>query len=196
MLSARRSHTRTRRTMRPLALAAALTVLATFASDANAQQRAKPGPVIESAGAVFQVPSPTFPTDPDRAYKVAFEIAESAADPGRLNASLNTVARFLNMHAQAGVPEENVHAAVVVHGPAAFELLDDAAYRERFGVDNPNATLIAELIGAGVPVVLCGQTAASRGVPTDHLLNGVQVALSAMTAFLVLQEDGYRVNPW
>jgi intracellular sulfur oxidation DsrE/DsrF family protein len=56
--------------------------------------------------------------------------------------------------------------------------------------------LIRELTAAGVPVVLCGQTAASRGIPTDGLIDGVQVALSAMTAFLVLQEDGYRVNPW
>jgi intracellular sulfur oxidation DsrE/DsrF family protein len=63
-------------------------------------------------------------------------------------------------------------------------------------VDNPNAELIRELTAAGVPVVLCGQTAASRGIPTDGLIDGVQVALSAMTAFLVLQEDGYRVNPW
>ena len=56
--------------------------------------------------------------------------------------------------------------------------------------------MIGELLAAGHPVILCGQSAASRGVPTDQLIPGVEVALSAMTAFLLLQDEGYRVNPW
>ena len=113
-----------------------------------------------------------------------------------LNVSLNSVARFINMHAAAGVPRENIRAAVVVHGSAGWELLNDAGYRERHGVGNPNAELIRELTAFGARVILCGQTAASRGIPRDQVMSGVEVALSAMTAFLVLQEDGYRVNPW
>jgi intracellular sulfur oxidation DsrE/DsrF family protein len=182
--------------MRSFAPVATIALLAASATLAAAQQAPKTGPIIESAGAVFAVPSPGFATRPDQDYKVAFEVAVASADPGRLNPSFNSVARYLNMHAQAGVPRERIHAAIVVHGTAGWELLDDAAYRERHGVDNPNAELIRELTAAGVPVVLCGQTAASRGIPTDGLIDGVQVALSAMTAFLVLQEDGYRVNPW
>jgi intracellular sulfur oxidation DsrE/DsrF family protein len=85
---------------------------------------------------------------------------------------------------------------VVVHGAAAWELLDDDGYRARHGVDNPNAELIRELVRAGTKVILCGQSAASRGIPHDGLLSGVQVALSAMTAFAILQEEGFRVNPW
>lgn len=100
------------------------------------------------------------------------------------------------MHAQAGVPVERLAAAVVVHGGASFELLDDEAYRSRFGTDNPNGDLLRELLGSGQRVILCGQSAASRGVPTDALIPGVEVALSAMTAFILLQDEGYRVNPW
>lgn len=160
-----------------------------------AQQRTQTGPIIESAGAVFSV-SPDMPTPTDRDYKVAFEVASPAPSPDRMNQSINTVARFLNMHAQAGVPADRLSGAIVAHGAASFELLDDEAYRTRFGVDNPNGELIRELIAAGQPVILCGQSAASRGVPTDGLIPGVQVALSAMTAFLLLQDEGYRVNPW
>jgi len=94
------------------------------------------------------------------------------------------------------VPRERVKAAVVVHGPAGWELVDHQAYEKRHGVTNPNAELIAELQAAGVRIVLCGQTAASRGIPRSELLDGVETALSAMTAFLVLQDQGYRVNPW
>lgn len=173
-----------------------LVLVTIFSSAIDAQQRTRTGPIIESAGAVFSVPSPDFETRVGQDYKVAFEIAGAASSPDRLNPSINTVARYLNMHAQAGVPRDRIHAAIVVHGPAGWELLDDEAYAERNGTKNPNTQLIRELITAGVPVILCGQTAASRGIPAERLQDGVQVALSAMTAFLVLQEDGYRVNPW
>lgn len=169
--------------------------LAVFTADAEAQLRTQAGPMIESAGAVYSV-APDLATPLDRDYKVAFEIAAPSNAPDRLNPTMNTVARFLNMHAQAGVPEERLSGAIVAHGGASFELLDNAAYRAKFGVDNPNATLIRELIDAGQPVLLCGQSAASRGVNSADLIPGVQVALSAMTAFLILQGDGYRVNPW
>ena len=161
----------------------------------SAQQRTEAGPMITSGGAVFMV-DPDFATPIDGNYRAAFEIATPSQAPDRLNPTINTVARFLNMHAQAGVLPGQLSGAIVAHGPAAFELLDDEAYREKFGVDNPNAELIRELIAAGQPVILCGQTAASRGVPTDGLIPGVQVALSAMTAFLLLQGEGYHVNPW
>ncbi len=163
---------------------------------ATAQDRTSAGPVIHSAGAVFQVPNPDFPTPASADYRVAFEMADASGSPDRLNVVLNSVARYLNMHGQAGVPSERLGAAVVVHGPAGWELVDHAAYRERHGVDNPNAKLITELAAAGVEIILCGQTAASRGIPRERLLGEVQVALSAMTAFVVLQERGYKVNPW
>jgi len=175
--------------MRYLSLVPALLLLAAAAS---AQQRSQSGPIIHSTGAVYAVPSPDFETARDQEYKVAFEIGSASPSPDRLNVSLNTVARYLNMHAQAGVPADQIHAAVVVHGTAGWEMLDDDAYRERHGVENPNS----ELIASGAQVILCGQTAAGRGIPTDRLADGVQLSLSAMTAFLVLQEEGYRVNPW
>ncbi len=154
------------------------------------------GPVIQSGGAVFPVPDPDFETPLDQTFRVAFEVALAADSPDQVNPGLNTVARFLNMHTQAGVPREQLHAAVVVHGPAGKDLLQDGAYRARVGVGNPNLALLGELAGAGVRIILCGQTAASRGLPRESLAEPVEVALSAMTALLVLQEQGYRVNPF
>jgi intracellular sulfur oxidation DsrE/DsrF family protein len=179
--------------MRALVLAAAVAVLLPLSLEAQARPTA--GPIIESGGAVFPV-QPDFATPMDQDFKVAFEVAQAASAPDRPNQSMNTVARFLNMHGQAGVPRDQLQAAIVVHGGAALELLGDAAYRERNGVDNPNAALIRELIDAGVPVILCGQSAASRGIARDAVIDGVQIALSAMTAFVTLQAQGYRVNPW
>ncbi len=180
--------------MRSLILVTALTSFLGFPPALSAQSAA--GPVIQSAGAVFPITDPEFTTRTDMTYRVAFEMAEAAPSPDQLNVTLNSVARFLNMHVQAGVPADRIHVAVVVHGPAGWELLDHDPYSARHGVGNPNASLIEELIGAGVKIVLCGQTAASRGIARDQLLPGVETALSAMTVFLVLQEEGFRVNPW
>ncbi len=176
-------------------LTLALVALAIGPVHIDAQLPRQTGPVVHSGGAVFSV-MPDFVTPVDQEYKVAFELAQPAASPDQLNPAINTVARFLNMHAQAGVPMERLSGAIVAHGGSSFELLDDEAYRAKFGVDNPNADLIRELIQAGQPVILCGQSAASRNVPIDGLIPGVQVALSAMTAFVTLQNEGYSVNPW
>ena len=193
MCSLNRHHSFRKRDMRHLPWLLAVLL---FAPSVAAQQSTSAGPIIHSSGAVFAVPTPSFETNPDLSYKVAFELAGASSSPDRLNPSLNTVARFLNMHAQGGVPQDRVQAAVVVHGAAAWELLNDEGYRARHGVDNPNAALIRELVRAGTKVILCGQTAASRGISHDGLVDGVQVALSAMTAFAMLQEQGFRVNPW
>ena len=174
-----------------------LLLLALFglATPGTAQERPEAGPVILSGGAVFAVEA-TFPTPRSLEYKVAFEVATVAEEPHQLNVGLNTVARFINMHAQAGVPLEKIRSAIVVHGPAGWDLLDDRSYQARTGVPNPNAELLRELMDFGTRVILCGQTASSRGIPIPGLLDGVEVSLSAITAFVVLQDEGYYVNPW
>lgn len=160
----------------------------------EAQGGATAGPVIHAGGAVFPV-DPDFETPLDIDYRVAFELAEGG-DTERVSTSLNTVARYLNMHARAGVPRERLAAAVVIHGTAVMDVLGPDAYRARAGGPNPNQTLLQELLDAGTRVIVCGQSAASRGFAASELADGVELALSAMTAFVALQRDGYLVNPW
>ncbi len=150
---------------------------------------------------MFDVPNPTFATPLDIDYRVVFEINRGAIEApaggqATANDQLNTVARFLNMHARAGVSPERIHLAAVVHGTAGKDLLDDETYRARYGTANPSAALIKELLAAGVQIILCGQTSMGRDVPRDHLIPGVQLALSAMTALSALQSNGYALNPW
>ena len=173
-------------------------------SAAPVLSQATTGPAIRSGGAVFDVPYPSFETPREHVYKVVFEINRGVVDaaPGApapamaWNEQLNTMARFLNLHARAGVPRENVQLAAVVHGTAGKDLLDDATYKARYGTANPSGPLIRELLQAGVRIILCGQTSMGRDVPRDKLIPGVQLALSAMTAMSVLQSQGYQLNPW
>ena len=82
---------------------------------------------------------------------------------------------------------------MVIHGKATRELLTDVAFQKRFGMDNPNRALVEALIAADVEVILCGQSAAFGGYDKSELLPGVKLALSAMTALVGLQNQGYRL---
>lgn len=185
--------------MRRLSLVAALTLGAILAiggwsagaPQAEAPAEAVTGPVIEGYGPVMEIADPDFPTPIDRDWKVIFDVKAGAGSPEELNRSIESVARFLNMHARAGVPAERLHAALVLHGGAGRDALGDAGYRSRFGVDNPNLPLLEKLAAAGVDIYLCGQTAAFRGLGRDELAAPVQLALSAMTVMGALQADGY-----
>lgn len=177
-------------------LLAGLTLGALATHGLAAQPVARPGPVIAAFGPVYDIPVADFATPADRAYRVVFEVAEAPADSTVLNRNLETAARFLNMHVRAGVPRDSLVAAVVLHGPAARAALRHDAYRARFGVDNPDLALLEALHAAGVPIILCGQSSMSRGFYPDLVAAPVRIALSAMTALTVLQQDGYVLNPF
>ena len=157
---------------------------------------ASAGPVIGSGGPVYEVADPDFPTPMDTQLRAVFEMRDPPADPSSTNQQLGTMARYLNMHARAGVPWENLRVAAVVHGGASHALLRDEFYREREGVENPNQELLREIIAAGGQVILCGQTAAARNISKEQLLPGVKLALSAMTALVTLQQQGYEIILW
>ena len=153
------------------------------------------GPVIDSFGAAATVPDASqLPVETQ--FKVAFDTAKGS-DGDALNKTLESAARFLNMHGQAGIPAKNIDLAVVIHGGAAFDLLTPAAHESRRdGADNPNIALIKALTDNGVRIILCGQTAMYRDIGKGDLLPNVELSLSAMTAHAQLQSQGYTLNPF
>lgn len=164
---------------------------------ANAQDMSAftTGPVFEEYGPVAPVET-DFEIPEDAEFKVAFDVA-AGAETGELNHTLQSAARFINMHARAGVPLENIEVAVVVHGKASEDLLGAGEYeKRRESAENANIVLITALIDKGVRVILCGQSAAAYGISNDMLAPGVEMALSAMTVHALLQQDGYTVNPF
>lgn len=161
-------------------------------SFAQNSERTK-GLVIKDFGPIFSVENPDFKTDITKEYKVIFDIHDTSTDPAALNAQLNTLARFLNMHAQAGVPLENLHVACVIHNKASKDAMNNEAYREKFGIDNPNVPLMEALDKAGAQIYMCGQSISARGMDRNRLASSVKVGLSAMTVILSLQMEGYQL---
>jgi intracellular sulfur oxidation DsrE/DsrF family protein len=70
--------------------------------------------------------------------------------------------------------------------------LTDEGHQQRYGVPNPNRELVEQLMEANVEVIMCGQSSKTRDLPKEELIPGVKIALSAMTANIQLQNQGYR----
>ncbi|SDQ72809.1 DsrE family protein [Flagellimonas zhangzhouensis] len=155
-------------------------------------QKTKTGPYIENYGAVWEIDNPDFKTDTSQEFKVVFDVKDGPTDDNELNRNLNTVARFLNMHGQSGIPLAQLKVALIVHGTAARNLLTDEGHQKRYKTNNPNRELVEELLKAGVEVIMCGQSSKTRGLPKEELIPGVKIALSAMTANIQFQNQGYR----
>ena len=154
------------------------------------------GPVIAGFGPVFEVPEGSMNLKKGQHYKVSMDISASADSDDELNRRLESAARFLNMHAREGIKAEDMEFAIIVHGPAGKDLLTDEAYASRFSLPNPNTAMLNVLFDAGVKIYLCGQTAAYRGFAAEELNPAVTIALSAMTAHVRLQSEGFTLIPF
>ena len=128
-------------------------------------------------------------------FKIAFDVAEGAKK-GEQNNSMNSLARFINMHVAHGVKPENIQLALVVHGSASVDVLANSEYKKRFSADNKNQALIEQLLANNTKVYVCGQSATHFKVTPELLIDGVKMSLSAMTAHAQLQQQGYTLNPF
>ena len=138
------------------------------------------------------------PVDSHSEFKTAFDTSKGAK-LGELNRTLTSAARFINMHTDAGVKQDNIRLAVVLHGGASKDVTLNSYYKstqEGEALDNENAALVKTLIEHGVSIYICGQSAAYYDIDNDDLLPGVQMSLSAMTAHALLQQNGYTLNPF
>lgn len=160
---------------------------ATFITVAQENQK-----IIKDYGQTFNVENPDIKTDMDANHKIIFDVTQSSEDKSVVNKYIETAARFLNMHAKAGLKPEQLHVAMTLHGGAWQDVMTNEAYKEKFGVDNPNFELINQLTEAGVDIILCGQTAGARGLNKTNVNPNVKFVLSAMTALLQYQNNGYR----
>ncbi len=156
-------------------------------------QEKKSGPIIENYGKVWTVDKPDFKTNVDAEFKVVFDIMDSPKSPEEINRTIETAARFLNMHAQHGVPSSQLSVALVVHNKASKDIIHNEAYQTRYGTKNPNFDMVKDLMEAGAEIILCGQSSKSRDFPKEDLIPGAQISLSAMTALIQLQNEGYQL---
>ena len=157
----------------------------------SAQNNRVDGKIIKDFGETFNIENADIKTDTTAIFKVIFDVSKTSEDKSIPNKYIVTAARFLNMHANEGMTKDQLKVALTIHGSAWQDVLNNKDYKEKFGVDNPNLKLINQLNEVGVDVILCGQTAVYRGLNKDNVMPSVKFALSAMTALIQYQNNGY-----
>lgn len=163
--------------------------LFSFTSSAQLPDGFTTGPVIEEFGPVADI-QVTAPLPKGLTIKHAFDVVKPAEE-GKANRTLESAARFINMHARAGVDPKDINLAMVIHGKATADVM-----KSEDGEATLTSQLVAALIENNVRVIVCGQSAAAYGFDADAMLPGVEMELSAMTAHVLLQQDGYTTNPF
>lgn len=163
--------------------------LASFSIGSYAQTRVNP--MIPNFGGVFPIPYAEEKPDPTLDYNIVIEIERPSDKPDTLNWALNNVARLLNLHVSGGVPKEKIHVILAIHGGAAFTVMNNEAYRKKYGVDNPNLKLYQELQEAGVRIFVCGQSLIARNIDRLKMVPQVKIATSMLTTLTTYQLKGY-----
>lgn len=174
------------------ALAVFAAILAT-ATGLSAQWDAPKAPVVPDADGYVVIPNAAIPPDASRTYRAIFDANRAADAPGGLVPAINMAASELNALGVARVPLRNAKFVLVFHGPAMAGILDDAHYKARYGMDNPNLKVIAAMKKAGVEMYVCGQNLAFDHVDPKTLTPDVTIASDALIVLMTYQSKGYAL---
>jgi ubiquinone/menaquinone biosynthesis C-methylase UbiE/intracellular sulfur oxidation DsrE/DsrF family protein len=150
-------------------------------------------PIVPGYGAV--VPLPDAAEAPVKGSKVVFDVTGVAKEPGQPLPGLARAATLLNLAGSAGLKPADLEIVVVLHGDAASAALDDGAYKELTGAAHPHADVMKKLKGAGVKLLVCGQSLARKGYDPKRVRSEVSIAASAVTAVVNLQARGFAYVP-
>ena len=148
--------------------------------------------IPEASGYVHIAGAPFTPAKGD-VWKAVFNATQGAPSPGDLVPALDNAASEVNALAVEGVPLANARFAIVFHGGALDGILDDAHYREKYGVANPNLPVLRKLKDSGTELYVCGQNLVAAHVDPKTLTPEVTVASDALLVLIALQQKGYAV---
>jgi len=131
-------------------------------------------------------------------YKLLMEdvvpIKDSAAAK-EINDGLAEIGRIINLHIASGIPKNKLQVIALVHGGALYSLYNNAVYKKKYGIDNPNIKLIDELMKNGVKFIACGQAMNFFEVKKEEMVPNIGVTLTAQTVLSNYQLKGYVLYP-
>jgi intracellular sulfur oxidation DsrE/DsrF family protein len=159
----------------------------------TAPQPVPQAPVIPAADGYAAIPGAALRPGHTHVYHAIFDATLAAAKPDRLLPALNMAGSELNALGVEKVRLANARFVVVFHGDALAGILDDVHYRARFGIDNPNLSVLAQLRKAGVKLYACGQNLIAEHIDPAILSPDVQVASDALLVLMVYQNRGYAL---
>ena len=155
-------------------------------------QKQQVDPAVPGFGAIDPMPESVYRPDPSLEYKIVVDVV-AGGEADERNSALWNLARMLNLHVEAGVPQENLHVVAVIHGGATATVLNNEAYQAAKGTDNPNLEMMQALHDAGVQFYVCGQSLNRQNWPHESVQDIVTVAFSALTTLTEHQLKGYAL---
>ena len=151
-------------------------------------------PEIDSYGGVFPIPEAKQLVEPNKKYKVVFDITSAAKNQTtEMNPGFESVARFINLHGLAGVKKENLDIVVVIHFQATPTILSEESFMTEYKEKNPNTDVINKLGENGVKFYVCGQSLRMRKLVEYKRNSNIQVAHGALLALSHFQSEGYSL---
>ena len=151
-------------------------------------------PIIKGYGEVKYFDQAASQLNKQLEYKLIFDIKSNQVKNG-VNKGLWTIARTLNLFELSGIPSKKIELVASIHGEATFITLNNNAYRDKFGRDNPNLNLIKQLKENRVELYVCSQATASRKINNRDLNINVNPALSGIAVLANHLLQGFTLMP-
>ena len=175
--------------MRGLALAISLALISTIAAGADTALIPPPAP----PASYVAIPGAAIQPDQAHVYKAIFDATKVAEMPDKIVPAVDMLGAEQDALLGSKVPAKNVNLTVVFHGEAIDAVLNDAAYKARHGVPNPNLAAIATAKKRGAEIFVCGQQMRIDGITPAMLSPDVTVASDALIVLMTYQNRGYAL---
>jgi len=87
-------------------------------------------PAVVGYGPVFAIPDATEKPDPALKYQILVDVSTNNDKPEIINENLENAAKVMNLHRLAGINAKNFKLAVIIHGPAAVDIMNNESYHK------------------------------------------------------------------
>ena len=148
---------------------------------------------IPEADGYVDIPRAAMTPDKSQTYRAVFDATQAADKPTQLLPAINMAGSELNALEACKVPLRNARFVLAFHGAALNGILNDAQYKVKYGVANPNLNALSELKKAGVELFVCGQNLAAENLDPGSLSPDVVVASDALIVLMTYQNKGYAL---
>jgi intracellular sulfur oxidation DsrE/DsrF family protein len=159
----------------------------------NSAHSQNSSPVISEADGFVVIATAKMQPSKNHIYKAIYDATKESKDPLQILPALNMAGSELNALAVSHVPLTNAKFVIVFHGAAIFGILDNASYKKKYGVDNPNLKVLAKLKRAGMQLFACGQNLLAENIDLKTVSSDVTVASDALIVSMTFQNNGYAL---
>ena len=150
-------------------------------------------PIIQEADGFIVIPNAKMQPDKNHVYKAVYDATKASKDSTQILPALNMAGSELNALAVCHIPTSNAKFIIVFHGAAIYGILDNASYKKKYGVDNPNLKVLSKFKATGTQLFVCGQNLLAENIDFKTISSDVTIASDALIVLMTFQNAGYAL---